>query len=120
MTREEIKVPKQELKTGHWIIIDDCEKFIAECSECGKRVDSRMIYKYSYCACGAKMHNGKFTNKSEQQEDKLGTWLEVDTNMYSCDKCNNCFTLVPEDNNISQFNYCPKCGTKMKKGSKSI
>lgn len=48
---------KQEPKTGHWIIIDDCEKFIAKCSECGRIEDSRMISKYPYCHCGAKMVN---------------------------------------------------------------
>lgn len=42
-------------KTGHWIIIDDCEKFIAKCSECGRIEDSRMISKYPYCHCGARM-----------------------------------------------------------------
>lgn len=41
--------------TGHWIIIDDCELFMAKCSECGEVVDSRMINDYSYCHCGAKM-----------------------------------------------------------------
>ena len=38
----------QEPKTGHWIIIDDCELFMAKCSECGEIVDSRMISKYPY------------------------------------------------------------------------
>lgn len=43
-------------KTGHWITIDDCELFVAKCSECGKIVDSRMINKYQYCCrCGARM-----------------------------------------------------------------
>ncbi len=42
-------------KTGHWIIIDDCEKFTAKCSECGQIEDSRMIDKYAYCHCGARM-----------------------------------------------------------------
>lgn len=42
-------------KTGHWIIIDDCERFIAKCSECGRIEDSRIINKYPYCHCGAKM-----------------------------------------------------------------
>ena len=44
-----------EPKTGHWIIIDDCEKFIAKCSECGQIEDSRRIGKYAYCHCGARM-----------------------------------------------------------------
>lgn len=50
-------------KTGHWIIIDDCERFIAKCSECGRIEDSRMISKYSYCHCGAKMID---TQESEE------------------------------------------------------
>ena len=48
-------MPSAEPKTGHWIIIDDCEKFIAKCSECGQIEDSRMIGKYAYCHCGARM-----------------------------------------------------------------
>ena len=50
---EETKRPK-----GHWIIIDDCELFMAKCSECGEIVDSRMINKYPYCHCGAEMSGG--------------------------------------------------------------
>lgn len=46
-----------KIKTGHWIIIDDCEKFIAKCSECGRIEDSRMIHNYPYCHCGAKMES---------------------------------------------------------------
>lgn len=42
-------------KMGRWIIIDDCERFIAKCSECGRIEDSRKISKYTYCHCGAKM-----------------------------------------------------------------
>ena len=45
--------PQSEI--GHRIIVDDCEKFIAKCSECGRIEDSRMKSKYSYCHCGAKM-----------------------------------------------------------------
>lgn len=48
-------IPSAEPNTGHWIIIDDCEKFIAKCSECGQIEDSRMIGKYAYCHCGARM-----------------------------------------------------------------
>ena len=58
MTNKEAKALEQEPKTGHWIIIDDCEKFMAKCSECGKIVDSRMTSKYLYCPnCGAKMES---------------------------------------------------------------
>lgn len=46
-------------KMGKWIIIDDCERFIAKCSECGRIEDSRMISKYPYCHCGAKMSDIK-------------------------------------------------------------
>lgn len=42
--------------TGHWIIVDDCEKFIAKCSECGKAVDSRML-KVKCPECRAEMEN---------------------------------------------------------------
>jgi DNA-directed RNA polymerase subunit RPC12/RpoP len=49
-------ISREGLKIGHWVIIDDCEHFIAKCSECGKVVDSRMINDYSYCPnCGEKM-----------------------------------------------------------------
>ena len=52
MSREWLKAQG----TGHWVIIDDCEHFIAKCSECGKVVDSRLINDYPYCPnCGAKM-----------------------------------------------------------------
>ena len=40
---------------GGWIIIDDCEKFIAKCSKCGRVIDSRLISKFPYCRCGIKM-----------------------------------------------------------------
>lgn len=49
------KVCTPQPKMGRWIIIDDCEYFMAKCSECGELVDSRMINKYPYCHCGAKM-----------------------------------------------------------------
>ena len=38
-----------------WEIIDDCERFIAKCSACGRVEDSRLINKYPYCHCGAKI-----------------------------------------------------------------
>ena len=55
MCKDILDYLEQEPKTGHWIIIDDCEKFIAKCSECGRIEDSRMISKYPYCHCGARM-----------------------------------------------------------------
>ena len=50
---------EQEPKIGHWIIIDDCELFMAKCSECGQIVDSRIMRKFPYCHCGAKMEEGE-------------------------------------------------------------
>lgn len=44
-------------KMGKWLIEDDCERFIAKCSECGRVEDSRMINNYPYCHCGAKMES---------------------------------------------------------------
>ena len=44
-------------KMGKWLIVDDCERFIAKCSECGRVEDSRMINNYPYCHCGAKMES---------------------------------------------------------------
>lgn len=51
----QVKLDTPQPKIGHWIIVDDCERFIAKCSECGRIEDSRMISKYPYCHCGAKM-----------------------------------------------------------------
>jgi hypothetical protein len=35
---------------GEWIIIDDCEKFIAKCSKCNSIIDSRHLKDYCpYC-----------------------------------------------------------------------
>lgn len=44
---------------------------------------------------------------------KKGKWIEVDTNMYTCSNCSHCFTIVPEDNRIQQFRYCPNCRIEM-------
>ena len=52
---EDLPPVTPQQKVGKWIIIDDCEHFIAKCSECGRIEDSRMINKYPYCHCGAKM-----------------------------------------------------------------
>lgn len=61
---------EQEPKTGHWIVIDDCEKFIAKCSECGRIEDSRMISKYPYCHCGAKMSKNPTGSEKERMNDQ--------------------------------------------------
>lgn len=44
-----------EVRHGRWIVEDDCERFIARCSECGRSEDSRMIAEMPYCHCGARM-----------------------------------------------------------------
>lgn len=46
---------EEKPKVGQWLILDDCEQFIAKCSECGRIIDSRDIHRYPYCTCGAKM-----------------------------------------------------------------
>lgn len=48
-------IDAEPVKHGHWIIIDDVEKFLAKCSECGRVEDTRLIENYPYCHCGAKM-----------------------------------------------------------------
>ena len=40
---------------GEWIIVDDCEQFIAKCSVCGRVEDSRKVKDYPFCHCGAAM-----------------------------------------------------------------
>ena len=46
---------KNKMGHGEWIIIDDCEHFIAKCSVCGRIEDSRLIKNYPFCRCGADM-----------------------------------------------------------------
>ena len=50
-----IKALKEQRPHGKWIIVDDCEKFIARCSVCGRILDSRMVKDYPFCRCGADM-----------------------------------------------------------------
>lgn len=51
-----IEALKEQRPHGKWIIIDDCEKFIARCSVCGRILDSRMVKYYPFCPnCGADM-----------------------------------------------------------------
>ena len=49
----------EERPKGEWIIIDDCEQFIAKCSVCGRIEDSRMVKDYPFCHCGADMRDEK-------------------------------------------------------------
>ena len=46
--------------------------------------------------------------------DTSGIWIEVDKDTYACSICSNCVSIVPEDNRIEQFEYCPFCGKPMK------
>lgn len=46
-------------------------------------------------------------------QPKVGHWIEVDTNMYACSNCSHCFSIVPEDNSIKQYKYCPNCKCRM-------
>ena len=55
---------------GEWIIIDDCEKFIARCSICGKAVDSRCTTE-TCPSCKSKMISvDELIDKMEQQATK--------------------------------------------------
>jgi len=55
---EDISDTMQEKSLTKWVIVDDCEQFIAKCSICGRTVDSRMIKNYPVCPeCNAKMSN---------------------------------------------------------------
>lgn len=47
------------------------------------------------------------------QQPNIGYWREVDTNEYTCSNCNYTFSIVPEDNSIEEYKYCPNCITKM-------
>jgi hypothetical protein len=55
-------------KYGKWIIIDDCEQFIAKCSECGRIEDSRMVSKYPYCHCGCRMCGCRIVKPQESED----------------------------------------------------
>ena len=57
--KEKLPPVTPQQKYGKWIIVDDCEQFIAKCSECGRIEDSRMISNYPYCHCGAKMQESE-------------------------------------------------------------
>ena len=81
-------------KTGHWIIVDDCEKFIAKCSKCGRIEDSRMISKYPYCHCGAKME-GEWEDKCDKEYNAkvitrgncMMCGKELTEGLFFCKKC---------------------------------
>lgn len=51
-------IEAEPVRRGRWIVEDDCEHFIAKCSECGRSEDSRMIAEMPYCHCGARMDGG--------------------------------------------------------------
>lgn len=43
-------------KKGKWIIVDDCEQFIAKCSVCENIEDSRLVHRINFCPnCKTKM-----------------------------------------------------------------
>ncbi len=50
-----IEALKEQRPHGEWVIVDDCEHFIAKCSVCGRIEDSRMVKNYPFCRCGADM-----------------------------------------------------------------
>ena len=50
-----IEALKEQRPHGKWIIVDDCEHFMAKCSVCGRIEDSRLVKYYPFCRCGADM-----------------------------------------------------------------
>lgn len=57
------------------------------------------------------------TNEDIMLNDSTtGIWIEADRNMYACSICSHCVSIVPEDNRIEQFKYCPFCGKPMSMG----
>ena len=43
-----------------WVVVDDCEQFIAKCFICGHVEDFRLVGEISRCPkCGARMRNEK-------------------------------------------------------------
>ncbi len=51
--------------SAHWIIVEDCEPFIAKCSACGHIEDSRLVDRIPRCSkCGAEMENSKNHNQN--------------------------------------------------------
>lgn len=67
-----IKALEEQRPHGKWIIVDDCEHFIAKCSVCGRIEDSRLVKHYSFCRCGADMRDKK---------DDLATIIEAAQSM---------------------------------------
>ena len=87
---DEVKQPcinclKCELERPHgkWIIVDDCEKFIARCSICGRILDSRMVKNYPFCRCGADMR---------EKKDDLAEIIEATRSMKDRSEANESYT----------------------------
>lgn len=57
---------------GKWIIVDDCEQFIAKCSVCENIEDSRLVHKINFCPnCKTKME-GVWWNEPYKRGEKNG------------------------------------------------
>ena len=55
--------------SAHWIIVEDCEQFIAKCSACGHAEDSRLIGRIPRCSrCGAEM---KISTKNKKNKEEV-------------------------------------------------
>lgn len=93
---------RQEKRTKHINLggmLDDCEQFIAKCSECGQIEDSRMISKYLYCPnCGADMR-GSENNRGgvvkECEFCKHQSKLDIE---YPCIRCKHNYVNKFEEN----------------------
>ena len=96
---------------SEWLEQEPCEDCIAR---------QPLIERWNCCADmlleegdSAVVMKWIFDAPSVTPTHKKGKWIEVDTNRYTCSECCRCFTIDPEDNDISEFNYCPNCGLRM-------
>ena len=96
---EAVKLFKQE----------PCEKAVNEGAVKNVLSRQKFVSYEAYLRCIAEIDNLPPATST----CKKGKWIKVDTNMYTCSNCSHCFTIVPEDNQIQQFKYCPNCKMEM-------
>lgn len=94
---KERPIVQSDRQQGKWIIIDDCEQFIAKCSICSKTQDSRKINEFEFCPnCGSSML------PIEEQ-------FILDEYVRLTDVLNICFAYCPDDDGS-----CSKAGTDLR------
>lgn len=91
-----------EVRHGRWIVTDDCEKFTAKCSVCGRIEDSRLIADYPYCHCGARMDEDVVTDGTDGY-----TYYEIwnTTSEMDAECTERCVTLETAKEHLEK-NHC--------------